>query len=223
MKKKKENKNLKGYKIALISIPCVFVIWTILVCFHVFDGLNDAVHNFIFSCFSETATNIFKTFTFLGSTAWVISFTGAIAILCFFLKKFGKSVYLISIISISTIINSIIKVIIREPRPKYMLVNETTFSFPSGHSMTSVALYGLLIYLIFTSTIPKKYKWFYSIVLGIIPLGVMSSRIYLGAHYFSDVFGGVLGGVFLIILGIYLNKKYDLIEKLNKVCIKAKK
>ena len=108
----------------------------------------------------------------------------------------------------STIMNNVIKVIIRRERPIYMIVRETTFSFPSGHTMASVSMYGILIYLINKSNMNKKLKIILSIILGMIPLMVATSRIYLGAHYFSDILGAImLATIVLLISTKYIKDK----------------
>ena len=104
--------------------------------------------------------------------------------------------------------NNVIKVIIRRERPIYMIVRETTFSFPSGHTMASVSMYGILIYLINKSNMNKKLKIILSIILGMIPLMVATSRIYLGAHYFSDILGAImLATIVLLISTKYIKDK----------------
>jgi membrane-associated phospholipid phosphatase len=72
-------------------------------------------------------------------------------------------------------------------------VTEPYYSFPSGHSMTSIVLYGLLAYLAFHLA-PSYANWTTATVLIVIGTLVGLSRMVLGAHYFSDVLGGwVLG------------------------------
>jgi len=58
--------------------------------------------------------------------------------------------------------------------------------------MAAATLYGFIIYLISKSDILKKYKLIYSGVLALLIILVGLSRIYLGAHFFSDVFGGMI-------------------------------
>ena len=70
------------------------------------------------------------------------------------------------------------------------------YSFPSGHAMAITCLYGLFIYYLYHS----KLKYRKLLISGciIIILFVTLSRIYLGVHYFSDVFGGVMLSLSLI-------------------------
>ena len=129
------------------------------------------------------------------------------------LKKKDYAFKCAGILVISTLLNNIVKVIIRRPRPEYITVIESTFSYPSGHTMASVTLYGFLIYYLFKTKISKSYKILFSILLGIIPFVVAISRIYLGAHYFSDVFGAMLLSLALL---TSIDLLYDKVKKNNK-------
>lgn len=229
MKKKEKtnvnNKKSLAYLISSIVLFIAFIVWTILVCFNKFDALNTAVHNFILHLFiSEMSQKIFEIITFFGCTIWIVALCAIIFFIFIFKKKYGKATGIGSVIIISTIINNVVKVIVREPRPSYMPVGlESTFAYPSGHTMASITTYGFIIYLISKTTIPKKYKYFYGVLLSILALAVMTSRIYLGAHYFNDIVGGIFASTSLLLFFAYLDNKKGIIEKLDNLKLKKKK
>ena len=116
-----------------------------------------------------------------------------------------KNVILISII------NYTIKQIIRRPRPIGInLIKEGGYSFPSGHSTTSMAFYGFLIYLVYKYIDNKDLKITIITLLTLIILIIGTSRIYLGVHYASDVLAGFILGIIYLIIFInisFSNKK----------------
>lgn len=112
-------------------------------------------------------------------------------------------------------LNQVLKRIVQRPRPtEYRLIEESGYSFPSGHSMVSAAFYGFFIYLIFKNVKNKYIKWIsiFSLSLLIILIGI--SRIYLGVHYTSDVMAGFVISIsylviFTSIVNDYLDKPKD--------------
>lgn len=68
------------------------------------------------------------------------------------------------------------------------------FSFPSGHSMGSLILYGFTIYLVLRSDRSKTLKTIYITIAAVLIFFIGFSRIYLGAHFPSDVLAGYLAG-----------------------------
>lgn len=110
---------------------------------------------------------------------------------------------------IVTILNQGMKFILQRPRPtEYRIIEETGYSFPSGHSMVSMAFYGLLIYLIYKHIENKYLKWLLISILSLLIVLIGFSRIYLGVHYVSDVIAGFLFSIAYLILFIKLRKKY---------------
>ena len=108
------------------------------------------------------------------------------------------------IVVISTVLtNQLLKHTIRRIRPDHIrLIEEGGFSFPSGHSMISIGLYGTLIYLVYKYIKNKLIKTIIIVLLSIIILGIGISRIYLGVHYPSDVLAGYFISTAIIVLTI---------------------
>jgi undecaprenyl-diphosphatase len=78
------------------------------------------------------------------------------------------------------------------------VIDEQTHSFPSGHSMGSVIAFGLLAYFLLLALSDRREKVAVVVVAATLALLIGFSRIYLGAHYFSDVVGGfAVGGAWL--------------------------
>ena len=184
-----------------ISLLFLFIINTILVISNKVSLIDKSIHDFVIKFSSEITTSIMKIFTFFGSTIFIVILSIILFIIFIILKQKDKAFKTEGAIIISTIINNIIKIIIRRPRPEYITVVEKTFSYPSGHTMASTTLYGILLYLLLKSNLNKTYKIGFGIILGNLPLLVGISRIYLGAHFFTDVFGGyLLSGIILTIV-----------------------
>lgn len=184
-----------------ISLLLLFIINTILVISNKVTIIDKSIHDFVIKFSSEITSSTMKIFTFFGSTIFIVILSIILFIIFIILKQKDKAFKTAGVIIISTIINNIIKIIIRRPRPEYITVVENTFSYPSGHTMASTTLYGILLYLLLKSNLNKSYKIGFGIILGNLPLLVGISRIYLGAHFFTDVLGGyLLSGLILTIV-----------------------
>lgn len=122
-------------------------------------------------------------------------------------KKIRLSIF--SNLVIITILNQLLKRILQRPRPtEYRIIEETGYSFPSGHSMVSMAFYGYLIYLIYKYVKNKYIKWISIIALSILICFIGISRIYLGVHYTSDVLGGFLLSISYLIIYVSVVNKF---------------
>lgn len=178
-------KNLK-WIVWFVSFS-IFVILAILVLVRKDIYLDSAVYGFISKYITSNLTNVVKYLTHLGSAAVVIGIT--LFVLIFFKnKKYGF--YMSLNLIIITIFQYILKLTITRARPVDInLIEETGYSFPSGHSLTALAFYGFIIYLIYKSNIDKRNKAIFITLLSIIILIVGLSRVYLGVHFFTDVLG----------------------------------
>ena len=159
---------------------------------------------------SDFATPIAKFITNFGGAI----FLAVLTIILFILiknKKIGASIF--ANLAIITALNQLLKNILQRPRPtEYRIIEETGYSFPSGHSMISMAFYGYLIYLIYKYVKNKYVKWTSMVLLSILICSIGISRIYLVVHYTSDVLGGFLISISYLVMYISAVNKF-LIEK----------
>ena len=207
---------MKNKKIILIIfLLLLFIINTILVMNNNYLVIDDNIHNFVMQMNYEIITKIMKFFTFLGSTLFIVILETIIFFFLLFNKKIlnnkTKAFSSLSVLVISTILNNLVKLIVKRARPIYMTVIENTYSYPSGHTMGACTTYGFLIYLInHNDKLSKFDKILWSSILSIIILSVCISRIYLGAHYFSDILGGLLLSIITILIFSVINDKKEL-------------
>jgi hypothetical protein len=142
--------------------------------------------------------NFFKAITWFGNPMTII---GLIVIFIAIFRNKDSLLLTISALD-SVIVNSIIKHIVKRDRPNILrLVSESGYSFPSGHAMISVCVYGFLFYLAMVRIKNKYLRWVSCLILGFLILGIGISRIYVGVHYASDIIAGyALAGIEIILL-----------------------
>ncbi|MBD1386094.1 phosphatase PAP2 family protein [Mucilaginibacter rigui] len=134
--------------------------------------------------------------------------------LLFFMFKYKKAAVFVLLTSLSGLVSTIVKALVNRPRPSKDLVRivfETTQqSFPSGHVMFYVVFFGFLILLMVQlEHISKAFKYIVIVISLLFIFTIPFSRIYLGAHWFTDVLGGFLLGLLSLYLlsWLYLRKR----------------
>lgn len=172
----------------------LFVIFLLGVYFNEYlIWIDDFSYSIVSLFISDTMTTIMKFITFFADPIWCILFSVLVII---FWKKIRKA-FLINLILVF-MLNYILKLIFSRTRPiDINIITETGYSFPSGHAMISLAIYGFLAYLLWKSDYKYKKIGVSLLVLLIVLIGI--SRIYLGVHYTSDVIAG-----FIVSLGYLL-------------------
>lgn len=143
-----------------------------------------------------------------------------------FLLKYKREAVLMIFTLFSGVIGLFFKIIINRPRPSAKLVTlleDTKYqSFPSGHVLFYTVFFGSLILMIInTNKLNNKVKIILTIIFLISIFMGAVSRVYLGAHWFTDVLGGfVLGCILLFVTGyFYLENKETNINKNKKITI----
>lgn len=143
---------------------------------------------------------LMKFVTGWASQGLIIAMLTILSLYAVITARWEREIILLVCSSLSVLTASILKVKVEKPRPDGNIIkafiNEKTYNFPSGHASISVSFYGFLAFLFFIYHMP--------VVAGIVLILVIAicfSRIFLGAHYLTDVIGGaILGGMNLLLL-----------------------
>jgi undecaprenyl-diphosphatase len=143
--------------------------------------------------------DFFRTVSRLGSTIPVLA-VGSLLTLITWRRCPAVAVAVLVAMLSRPLIEFTLKATVDRPRPDLdRLVAGNGPSFPSGHPMASVALWGLLPVIVGLYT-KRRDIWWASVALsGVLIAGISASRVYLGVHWFSDVIGGLLVGTFFLV------------------------
>ncbi|MEI4788782.1 phosphatase PAP2 family protein [Bacillus sp. FJAT-53060] len=112
-------------------------------------------------------------------------------------------------------VNHELKGLFARERPAFdQLVNETYYSFPSGHSMNASTIYPFIAYLL-VEMIPwlKKRKIMVYLITGLFVIVIGISRMYIGVHYLTDVAGGFAIGLALFLICKKIDEKLSVIRQ----------
>ena len=168
---------------------------------HVTSGktqrFDEAVLRWIHEHRIESFEPVMLEITFLGTGSVVITMVSVAALFLWLTRhKYSAILLLISTVG-GILLNTLLKVGFGRPRPRIFDwgTDVVSWSFPSGHAMSSAVVYGTVAYL--AARLQKK-RWHrvLTFVVAAVLIGLISaSRLYLGVHYPSDVIAGVIIGL----------------------------
>ena len=172
--------------------------------------LDNTLFTLINPYISEVNTQIMVLFSFFGSHYFLLPANILLAAYFLFWKKDKwTGVQVITISLTSVLMMHLIKYYFHRVRPVHP-VHEAAlgYSFPSGHSMSAMTFYGMLIYLFFTHLHNTVAKWILAFVLGMVILAIGFSRVYLRVHYATDVLAGFCIGYLWLWISLIILKKF---------------
>ena len=212
----------RPYKKYLPVILAAFVLYTLFAGLTLFvaggaTGEADfAIEQTVYGWRSPGLNTLIETITYCGNTASIITLILLLLALPKTRVPYGLPVFAAGVLT--TVIKVIVKTAVARPRPDavYFLVQETGYSYPSGHSITSVAVYGILAWLLWYYHKPAVQAALHlpgaaanaggaagmsgrdralMILCAFLAFAIGLSRIYVGVHHPTDVLGGWLAGI----------------------------
>jgi undecaprenyl-diphosphatase len=204
-------KYLKKIPIGLIVLLLLFIgvlLLFVFIAHEVFEEKEEAMDTYVFDFLSAHVINpelttFMKGITYFASARFLQVAYGLVAFIYVVRKNFKRVIELAVVGVGGFFINYVMKMSFHRLRPPNPLIDPLhNFSFPSGHATSAFIFYGLLVYLIWKTEIPKGYKYLAGCLLVLFSLLIGFSRVYLRVHYPSDVLAGFCIGFAWLLLAV---------------------
>lgn len=153
---------------------------------------------------TENLTDFMIWISRIGSFSIHIWIIGIICFLFIVRKRYSVAVIIIFNILLSMLLNHTLKEFFQRLRPDIRMMEVGGYSFPSGHTMNNVAIYGFFIFLVLISSMNRGLKCLLVTFMVLLTGTIAFSRMYLAVHYPTDIIGGICGGLFVVTISIYL-------------------
>jgi undecaprenyl-diphosphatase len=147
---------------------------------------------------------LMRVFTFMGSAPFAIPFIVVVSAWCLRRGARRAAVTFIGVAGAAEGLNVILKSFFGRARPNLFeeIATLHSYSFPSGHSMASAAVYGMAAVVI--TRLEPQLTGALAIVAPLLVFLIGFSRIFLGVHWMTDVIAGFAAGAFLVFVGMYI-------------------
>ncbi len=129
-------------------------------------------------------------FTALGDPPTVVTIFLITSVWLSIKRRYADAIRFALVCIGGVVINQEMKLFFAKPRPELWprLITDPTFSFPSGHAVGSMVVYGFLAYLLAKNL--QSYKLYIYAIASILIISIGLSRLYLGVHYPTDIIAG---------------------------------
>jgi undecaprenyl-diphosphatase len=169
-----------------------------------FDRFDIAVELAVHRLDSAPADLVMKAATLIGSNAVLLPAVALVTLLAIHRRKRSIAVVLVIDTAVVIAANTALKVMFSRERPRLFdkIALPTDYSFPSGHSMSAIAIWGVIAAAL-VALYPGARRPVIAAAIALVA-AIGFSRIYLGVHWPFDVIGGLVGGVPPLVVSVHL-------------------
>jgi undecaprenyl-diphosphatase len=165
-------------------------------------SFDSTAGGFLYGLRSPRATAFMEAVTFLGDPRFLVVGVGLVCAGLLLREHRVSALLFVGSVVGGFGLTSALKIAFARARPAAWpaLVKETTYSFPSGHATMATVFFGGLVAVVFHLYPSRAARVVAACLAAACVIGVAVSRVYLGAHWATDTFGGVLVGLFWVIV-----------------------
>ncbi|WP_121664635.1 phosphatase PAP2 family protein [Metabacillus litoralis] len=195
----------------VILLTVLFIGLIALVMLNATNKFETIIGETLYSFHDHRLATIFEAIGMLGSTIGIIVTLFIFMIVFAIVEKgFITSSLLFVAVLFGNFLNKALKAVIGRERPTFPQHIEDGYSFPSGHVMVGLLLFGTIAYKLLKKTNDQKMKQTILVCTSLIVVVIGMSRLLEGEHFLTDVIGGMIAGSLLLIgiihLDVYLHK-----------------
>lgn len=191
-----------GRRLLLVAVAALFVLLALgaaLAGGRLLLAWDEPVQRFVEANRTEALDRFFLTMSRFGSTVFVFPMGAALVALAWRRCRAVSVAIGVAVLG-RPLLEFVLKELVGRDRPDLdRMVDGVGHSFPSGHPLAAVALWGLLPVVVGLFTRRRALWWASVVVGGAMIAGIGASRVYLGVHWLSDVVGSLLLGVLFLI------------------------
>ncbi len=142
-------------------------------------------------------TGLMRGISRVGEPALLIDTGAAVIVLLLIFRRWRIALLVLTSLIGSELLDQALKFSIRRPRPPvfFGLRQPLGYSFPSGHSLVSCAVFGAIAVFAASRIRNRTVRWLCYLALAIPVFAIGFSRVYLGMHYPTDVLGGYAAAI----------------------------
>jgi undecaprenyl-diphosphatase len=170
--------------------------------------INVDFRNFFESIQTPFLTKCMLFITDVGGPSCIALYCLVLVMMLWLHKKYSHAVQFVLTMGATALIAVGMKELIRLPRPEGGLISEVGYSFASAHAMLAVVFFTLVAYSYKNHFKNRIVRAIFILGCAAMVLLVSVSRIYLGVHYATDVFAGLLMGLIIAAISILMYEKH---------------
>ena len=196
----------------LLVISITGLAWLTNEVFHIGDTEFDKeVFHCILPFINEQNTSAMVWASFFASQTFLLPANIAVVLYFMFIAKHrGYSIKIPVVALGSFALMSGLKLFFQRPRPHNPVFEAALgFSYPSGHAMSAMTFYGLLVFIIWERIENVYFRWAFTILMAAIVAIIGFSRVYLRVHYASDVLAGFSAVLIWLVLSLWILGKFE--------------
>ncbi|MGI8632676.1 MAG: phosphatase PAP2 family protein [Solirubrobacterales bacterium] len=188
---------LFGLAVVLVAVPFAYLLFEVLGQgpFTRWDvRMAEAIHEWVLE--RQGFVSILDRVSLLGKPLWLAFIVTLAGIYVFVRGRRRLALYLVVAVAGGGLVDSAVKIAVNRPRPELTepLAHAFGKSFPSGHAMSSMVTYGVLL-LVLLPVVSRAWRAFAWSAAGLLVVLIGASRLMLGVHFVSDVLGGWILGI----------------------------
>lgn len=160
-------------------------------------ALDPSIGAWLHAHMQPAVTQVLFVFTHVHSTIGLSIMSALVAAALILRKRANMILWLLLTVQGGQVLNVVVKDAFQRPRPHFddPVVTLATYSFPSGHAAGATVFWGFLCVLAASWPVRQPIRRALFVIAPLMVLFTALSRMYLGAHYFSDVLAGICEGL----------------------------